>query len=530
MADDNTLTRRSFLTATSAAAGSVAFVGAGAATPGEGRGNGRGKGTERREYIVGVSATEDDPKGYVRKHLTGKEEAVSTNETLGTTVVGLPENAAEQAHENFLGRLEAADAVKYVEQNVELQAQVAPNDPRYGDQYADQQVNAPEAWDTTFGDSGVTVAVVDQGVKYDHPDLDGNMDGSVSNSGYDFVDSDGDPYPDVLSDEYHGTHVGGIAAAEVDNGEGVTGIGNSSLLSGRALSEAGSGSTADIADAVTWAADQGADVINLSLGGGGYTDTMKNAVSYATNNGALVVAAAGNDGQGSVSYPAAYSECLAVSALDPDETLASYSNYGSSVELAAPGTNVLSTWTDDAYDSISGTSMATPVVAGVAGLALAQWDLTNAELRNHLKNTAADVGLSGDQQGSGRVDAGNAITTEPGSGGGGGGGGSGSTSTTVSGSLSGYWDGSCWSYTFEYDSPSQVVVELSGPADADFDLYANTGVDACPSTSSYDFRSWTTDSQETITIDNPDTSTDLHALADSYSGSGDYTVTFTEYQ
>jgi serine protease len=417
--------------------------------------------------------------------------------------------------------------VKYVEENERLTAQVAPNDPRYDDQYADQQVNAPEAWDTTFGDSGVTVGIVDQGVKYDHPDLDGNMDGSVSNYGRDFVDDDGDPYPDDMTDEYHGTHVGGIAAAEVDNGDGVTGIGNSSLLSGRALSEDGSGSTADIADAITWAADQGVDVINLSLGGGGYTDTMKNAVSYATDNGALVVAAAGNDGRGSVSYPAAYSECLAVSALDPDETLASYSNYGSDVELAAPGTNVLSTWTDDGYDEISGTSMATPVVAGVAGLTLAQYDLAPTELRDHLKATAVDVGLSSDEQGSGRVDAGNAVTTEPGSGGGGGGG---STESATTGSLDGSGDAKCWSYGFHYSDPSRVVVELDGPSDADFDLYASDGTGSCPTTWSYDHRSWTTNSQESITIDAPDDSTDLHVLVDSYSGSGLYTLTITEYE
>jgi serine protease len=521
MADNTTLTRRGFLGAT-AAAGTVALIGAASADSG---------GPDRREYIVGVSGTESDPRGYVTKFLQGEEDVVGTNETLNVAVVGLPENAADAAHENFAERLEGADAVKYVEENARLTAQVAPNDPQYDDQYADQQVNAPEAWDVTFGDASVTVGVVDQGIKYDHPDLDGNMDGSVSNYGRDFVDDDSDPYPDVLADEYHGTHVGGIAAAEIDNGEGVTGIGNSSVLSGRALSEEGSGSTSDIADAITWAADQGADVINLSLGGGGYTDTMKNAVSYATDNGALVVAAAGNDGQGSVSYPAAYSECLAVSALDPDETLASYSNYGSDIELAAPGTNVLSTWTDDDYDKISGTSMATPVVAGVAALTLAVHDLTNAELRSHLKSTAVDVGLSSDEQGSGRVDAGNAVTTEPGDGGGGGGGGDGdSTTASVSDSLSGYWDSDCWSYGFEYSSPSKVVIELDGPSDADFDLYANTGEDACPTTSGYDYRSWSTDSQETITIDSPDDSTDLHVLVDSYSGSGGYTLTITEHE
>lgn len=159
----------------------------------------------------------------------------------------------------------------------------------------------------------------------------------MSNGGRDFVDDDGDPYPDSLNEEIHGTHVAGIAAAEVNNGNGVTGIGNSSVIAGRALSERGSGSTADIADAITWAANEGADVINLSLGGGGYTNTMQNAVTYAANQGALVVAAAGNDGSGSVSYPAAYGGVLAVSALDPDESLASYSNYGPKIDLAAPG-------------------------------------------------------------------------------------------------------------------------------------------------------------------------------------------------
>ena len=524
--DDNTnLTRRGFLGAT-AAASTVALVGAASATP--------GNGPDQREYLVGVSGTESDLKGYVKQFLKGSEDVTGTNETLNVAVVGLPENAAEPAHENFVERLESADSVKYVENNETLAAQVVPNDPRYGDQYADQQVNAPEAWDVTFGDTSVSIGVVDQGVKYDHPDLDGNMDGSVSNYGRDFVDDDSDPYPDSMADEYHGTHVSGIAAAETDNSEGVTGIGNSSVLSGRALSEQGSGSTSDIADAITWATDQGVAVINLSLGGGGYTNTMKNAVSYAQDNGVLVVAAAGNDGQGSVSYPAAYSECLAVSALDPDETLASYSNYGSEIELAAPGTNVLSTWTDDGYDKISGTSMATPVVAGVAGLTLAAHDLTNAELRSHLKSTAVDVGLSSDEQGSGRVDAGNAVTTEPGSGDGGdggdGGGGGGSTSASVSDSLSGYWDSDCWSYGFEYSSPSKVVIELDGPSSADFDIYANTGENACPTTSGYDFRSWSTNSQETITIDNPDTSTNLHVLADSYNGSGSYTLTITEHE
>ncbi len=374
---------------------------------------------------------------------------------------------------------------------------------------------------------------MDTGAQNSHPDLTDNY---KSNPGKDFVDSDSDPSPDAPQKEYHATHVSGIAAGGIDNGVGTTGQGNSSLINGRALDESGSGSTSDIADAIRWAADQGADVINMSLGGGGYTSTMKNAVTYASNNGVFIACAAGNDGSSSVSYPAGYSECLAVSAIDSNGNLASFSQYGSKVELAAPGVNVLSTTTETrgSYEKLSGTSMATPVVSGVAGLTLSQWDLTNSELRSHLKNTAVDIGLSSDKQGSGRVDAYNAVTTDPGSGsgggGGGGGGGSGSTSDSVSGSLSSYADYADYSWSWEYSNPSQIVVELDGPSGADFDLYLNTGTTSAAGPNNYDYSSTSTDSQETVTIDSPDTSTDLQIDVDSYSGSGSYTVTITEYQ
>ena len=532
MGEDTTFDRRTFLRL-SGLAGAAGLTGVASATPG------RSPGPKEDELLVGISADGKHVEKRAKKIERKVEKKTNVevdlrhhNDVLRYVAFDLSD-ASEKDRRKVKKRLRKFKDVKYVERNATYRSLQVPNDPRFDDQYADQLVNAPEAWDTTFGDAGVTVAVVDQGVKYDHPDLSGNV---ASDPGYDFVDGDSDPYPDELTDqngdgkvEMHGTHVAGIAAAGVDNSEGVSGIGNSTLVSGRALSEKGTGSTADIADAVQWAADQGADVINLSLGGGGATSTMQNAVSYATSQGALVVAAAGNDYGSSVSYPAAYSECLAVSALDPDETLADYSNVGPEIELAAPGTNVLSTWVDDGYDKISGTSMATPVVAGVAGLTLAAHDLTNAELRSHLKATAVDVGLSADEQGSGRVDADNAVTTTPGDGGGGDGG-SDSTSASASGSLSSYADSQCYSYGFSYASPSQVVVELSGPSDADFDLYVDDGTGSCPTTSNYDYRSWTTNSQESITVDAPDTSTDLTVLVDSYGGSGSYTVTITEYQ
>jgi serine protease len=518
--------RRGFLKTVGVAGAASAFAMTGAATPG------RSPGPKEDEVLVGVSAGAGDVRETVTQHVPSQAEVVHTNDTLRYAAVAFPEEASDAAREQFMAAVQKRDGIKYAERNATYETQATPNDPQFGSQYAPQQVKSDQAWDTTFGDSSVTIAVVDTGAQYDHPDLAGNY---KSDPGYDFVDSDSDPYPDVPSDEYHGTHVSGCAAAVVDNGTGVAGQGNSSLINGRALDESGSGSTADIADAVEWAADQGADIINMSLGGGGYTSTMKNAVSYATNNGALVICAAGNDGSSSVSYPAAYSECMAISAVDSNENLASFSQYGSSVELCAPGVNVLSTTTEarGSYEELSGTSMATPVTSGVAGLTLAKWSsLTNSELRAHLKNTAEDIGLSSDQQGSGQADAYAAVTTDPSGdgGGGGGGGGGGSTTGSVSGSLSGYWDYDDYTWNWEYSSPSQVVVELDGPTDADFDLYINTGTTQNASPSNYDYASYTADSQETITIDSPDTSTAMQIDVDSYSGSGSYDLTITEYE
>lgn len=520
---DRTVGRRTVLKAAGVAGATAAMGTTVSATPG------RKPGPKEGEVLVGVSATADDIEGTVAQYVPGNAEVVHKNETLRYVAVKFPSASSETARENFIEAVTTKEHIKYAEANATYETQYTPNDPQFGDQYAPQQVKSDQAWDTTLGDSAVTIAVVDTGAQYDHPDLAANY---ASDPGKDFVDGDSDPYPDAPQDEYHATHVSGCAAAVVDNGTGVAGQGNSSLINGRALDETGSGSTSDIADAVKWAADQGADVINMSLGGGGYTDTMKNAVGYAQTNGSLVIAAAGNDGSQGVSYPAAYSECVAISAVDSNEQLASFSQYGSSVELCAPGVDVLSTTTETrgSYEKLSGTSMATPVTSGVAGLTLAKWGLANNELRSHLKNTAEDIGLSSDKQGSGQVDAYAAVTTDPANSGGGGGGGGESTSGSVSDSLSSYTDYDDYTWAWTYASPSQVVVELDGPSDADFDLYVNTGTTQNATPSNYDYGSYSTDSQEQIVIDNPDDSTEMQIDVDSYSGSGSYTLTITEYQ
>ncbi|QCC60308.1 S8 family serine peptidase [Natrinema thermotolerans] len=550
MTEDNYsgVNRRSVLEAAGAFGAILGLSGITSATPG------REPGPKKDELIVGVDADVSDIEAAVDPKLPSNATIVHTNETLGYASVEIADEASIQAKENVQRNLMDVNEVQYTEDNVTYHALEAeplgsgtddettdargsasplytPNDPSFGSQYAPQQVNCEEAWEETLGDPNVTIAIVDQGIQYDHPDLAENMDDSVSNNGKDFVDGDGDPYPADAS-ENHGTHVGGIAGGGTDNGTGHAGISNCSLLSARALGSGGGGSLSDIADAVQWSADQGADIINMSLGGGDATNLMRQACEYAQSQGSLLVAAAGNDSGSPVSYPAAYDTVLAVSSLDEGETLSDFSNVGPEIELAAPGGNVLSSIPFDDYDTFSGTSMASPVVAGVAGLTLSAWpSLSNDELRTHLHETAVDIGLDATEQGNGRVDAANAVTTEPGT-----------TpdpdpdpepgdcgdevnTASKDGQLSGGWWGNpsdTYTYTLKTANPCSATVTLEGPASADFDLYLTLD-GRTPTRQDYDKRSASNDSSESIDVDLSGDE-EFGILVRRYSGSGSYTV------
>ena len=321
---------------------------------------------------------------------------------LNAYLIELP--AGSLAPADAAGSLSGRPLVRTAEQTrlyrpLEIPAVAAP-DPQQGAQWHLAKIHAATAWATTTGDPGVVIAVIDTGVDYTHPDLAANV-----TIGPDLADDDADPM-----DTYgHGTHVAGIAAAVAGNGIGGSGVCPACRILAIKVFPDGSGSADDftVAEGITWAADHGADVVNLSLGGPGSSTVLENAVNYATSHNVLVVAAAGNESTSAPSYPGAIPAAMGVAATTNADTKASFSNYGSWVDIAAPGVGILSTVPGGGYESWSGTSMATPVVAGAAGLALAgRPGATAASVRSLLQSTTASVAASSREPrlGYGRVD------------------------------------------------------------------------------------------------------------------------------
>jgi len=229
------------------------------------------------------------------------------------------------------------------------------------------------------------IAIIDTGVQLNHPDLQAKIVG-----GYDFVDKDSVP-----NDGHgHGTHVAGIAAAVTNNSIGIAGAcPNCSIMLVRVLNNQGSGSLSLVTKGILYAADKGAHVINLSLGGpvGDLKESraFEDTVNYAWSKGSFLACAAGNSNTNNPdnAYPAAYEKCFSVASTTKDDTRSKFSNYGSWIDIAAPGSSIYSTWNNGGYASLNGTSMATPHVAGVAGL-LASQGFTNQQIEQRLCNGA----------------------------------------------------------------------------------------------------------------------------------------------
>jgi subtilisin len=265
-----------------------------------------------------------------------------------------------------------------------------------------QRVSAPQAWKAYTG-KGVKVAVIDTGIDAGHPDLAARVAG-----GFNAINSSATAH----DDHGHGTHVSGTVGATADN-SGVVGVAPQVALYGvKVLDANGSGWIADIISGIDWAVAQKVDVINMSLGGSRGNDSFHEAVKKAAEAGVAVVCAAGNSGaprkgsNSSVGYPAAYPEAIAVAASDSSDKLAYFSSRGPEVDLIGPGVDVKSTIPGGGYDNYSGTSMASPHLAGLAALAVSAGAKGEKGIRAALTNAARKLpGLTPNDQGAGMPDA-----------------------------------------------------------------------------------------------------------------------------
>ncbi|MFQ3588271.1 MAG: S8 family serine peptidase [Fimbriimonadaceae bacterium] len=308
-----------------------------------------------------------------------------------------------------LGQLAASGAFRYVEPNYIYEKALVPNDPLYNQQYHHQIIGSEAGWAIGTGrpptGRPVAIAIVDDGVLTSHPDLTAKIV-----PGYDFVDNDADPNPGNPADD-HGTFCAGLAAASTDNGVGIAGVSwGADIMPVRVLSGL-FGSTFVIAQGIDFAWENGAKVINLSLGGPAPSSVVRSANQRALAAGAVIVAGAGNDNSNAPFYPAADPETIAVGSTDETDAKSDFSNFGSWVDVAAPGTAVRSTTTGDSYTVGDGTSFATPIVAGLAALLASHHnDPTEANIRNIIQSTTDDVGT---WLNYGRINVGRAMSQLP---------------------------------------------------------------------------------------------------------------------
>ena len=280
---------------------------------------------------------------------------------------------------------------------------VVPNDPSFPSQWHLSAIHTPEAWGVTQGSSGVVIAVIDSGADWNHPDLAPKLV-----PGWNFVTGTSNTQ-DSGGDSGHGTAVSGSVAAATSNGVGVSGVGWATMVMPlEVMDSSGSSSYSNLVSAINYAADHGARLINVSLCGSSNSSALQSAIDYAWNKGTVIFAAAGNGASSNLTYPAAANNVVAVSATDVNGTFASFSNYGSWIDISAPGSNILTTMNGSSYGAWSGTSFSSPIAAGVAALVLSlKPGMSNAALVNLLEQNADDLGVPGFDQyyGYGQVNA-----------------------------------------------------------------------------------------------------------------------------
>lgn len=354
---------------------------------------------ETVRYLVELKQVDRDLERDVRQELRShirQVKKISERVPLGDIADQrrwrLVEVEQSKAQDIYFELLSNPAVVSVRQENVYHAASV-PNDPNFAEQYSLQVTNAAAAWDKTTGSSSTVIAIIDGGVDVNHIELKNKI---TSNS-WDFIENVSAASSSAGGSALeHGTHVAGIAAAFGNNGQGVVGVNwQAKIMSLRALSRSGFAREATVAEAINYAADNGADVINLSIAGPA-SDLIGDAVAYAYARGVVVVAAAGNHGL-NTDHADIFPACadrggvnmvIGVGASDDDNEAASFSNYGKCVDVTAPGKRILSTEPGNDYGKMSGTSMSSPFVAGAAGLYLAQHPSASpSQVANALKNS-----------------------------------------------------------------------------------------------------------------------------------------------
>lgn len=340
------------------------------------------------------------------------------------------------------GKLKGIKIIEWAEPRYVYELSFTPNDPSLGVQWNLQKIKATMAWDVSQGDTSVVVGIIDTGVDWDHPDLQANiwknLDEIAANGidddnngyiddyyGWDFGGLTGTPDNDPMEDmPDHGTHVAGIVSASTNNGIGIASIGFKSKIMAVKTSQNNYRNPFNQPyivygyEGITYASDNGADIVNCSWGGSGYSILGQEVINYVTNHGTLVVCAAGNNGSSDSHFPSGYSGALSVASTDQGDIKSSFSNYGSSVDVSAPGSGIYSTWMDNTYITTSGTSMASPLVAGLAALVKAKFPLLNPlQIAERIRVTCDNIDAFNPQYqlqlGKGRINAHSALTITP---------------------------------------------------------------------------------------------------------------------